>query len=99
VPSNLPSVFSGKDAWYDILPRPLRCMCHCRDPDDEVSMTGVVQSHWSARIHIRRRGIVSTVLAWLGDVPSCRRGLIVSGWLFLGVDCPLAGLLGGPVDR
>jgi hypothetical protein len=81
-------------------PRPLRRMGQCRDPDAEVSTVGVVRSHWSAGIRIRRRarqrplGTASTVWAWLGDVPLYRHGLIVLRRLFLRVDCRLAGLPG-----
>jgi hypothetical protein len=36
----------------------------------------------------------SIVRAWLGDVPSCRCGLIVLGQLSLRADCHFAGFLG-----
>jgi hypothetical protein len=39
------------------------------------------------------------VWTWLGDVLSCRRGLMVLGWLFLRACYRLAELLGGQVNR
>jgi hypothetical protein len=76
-------------------------MGHYRDPDDEVSTGGVVRSHCSAGIRIRRRA-EQTPLGTAPIAPSmARRCPIVSTWLdsTRSVDCRLIGLINGQVGR
>jgi hypothetical protein len=63
-------------------------MGHCGDLNAEVSTVEVVRSHGTIGLRICRRvrqiplDVASMVRAWLGDVPSCRRGLVVLRLLF-----------------